>query len=158
MGSPISRSATCSAGLAPLDSVSSTAGGFDHEVATTVLVPAGVAGLGGNDLPMQGLQRRHLLVERMVSVPDTLPWEQQVQLAEQERAQRSALGNLPAPVQQQGTVTQSSGSGRQAECANLNAQISQLDALARQPQSGQSQDRITSERRSARDRQFSLHC
>jgi len=113
---------------------------------------------GGTFWSSAHCQKHGALIDRMVSVPDTLPWEQQVQLAEQERAERSALGNLPAPVQQQGTVTQSSGSGRQAECANLNAQIAQLDALARQPQSGQSQDRITSERRSARDRQFSLHC
>ena len=103
-------------------------------------------------------QKHSALIDRMVSVPDSLPWEQQVQLAEQERAQRSALANPPAPAQQQVTVTQSPGNSKQAECVSLNAQIAQFDATARQPQSGQSEDRITAERRSARDRQFSLRC
>ena len=78
-------------------------------------------------------QKHGAPTDRMVSVPDTLPWEQQVQLAEQERAQRSALANPPAPAQQQVTVTQSSGSSRQAEYVSLNARIAQLDAMAQQP-------------------------
>ena len=45
-----------------------------------------------------------------------------------------------------------------AECATLARQIEQWDALARRPQSGQSQDWITARRNEARTRQFSLRC
>lgn len=43
-------------------------------------------------------------------------------------------------------------------CARLSERIKHLDSLARLPQSGPEQDRITAERRSARDQQFRLRC
>lgn len=114
---------------------------------------------GGTFWSSAHCQKHGALIDRMVSVPDTLPWDQQVQLAEQERAQREGLANPPLRSQQTVTVTQpSSGGGKQAECLSLDARIVQLDAMARQPQSGSTQDSITAERRSARDRQFNLHC
>ncbi|MCY1163971.1 MAG: hypothetical protein V4455_18375 [Pseudomonadota bacterium] len=45
-----------------------------------------------------------------------------------------------------------------AECAALDEHIKYLDALARQPQSGQMQDWIRGERKKARDRQFGIPC
>jgi hypothetical protein len=66
------------------------------------------------------------------------------------------------PVQQQTMVVQSSGgqnlANKKAVCQALDAEIVRLDALARQPQSAQSQDRITAERRSVRDQQHRLPC
>ena len=44
------------------------------------------------------------------------------------------------------------------ECAQLNALIASIDAAARQPLSGSEQDRLSDQRRRARDRQFALHC
>ena len=96
------------------------------------------------------------LIDWIVSVPDSLPWEQQVQLAEQDRARRAA-----ATAQQNVVVQRQQDNGaatRQAECASLDAQITHFDAMARQPQSGQMQDWITAHKRKARGRQFQLHC
>jgi hypothetical protein len=105
----------------------------------------------------QHCREHNALIDWIVSVPDSLPWEQQVQLAEQDRARRAAE---TAPqrnvVVQQGQAT--SAAGRQAECASLDAQITQWDAMARHPQSGQMQDWITAQKRKARDRQFQLKC
>lgn len=47
---------------------------------------------------------------------------------------------------------------RSWECPALEAHIKQIDAAARQPQSAQTQDRLTEEKRNARSRQFALHC
>ncbi|MEX1167385.1 MAG: hypothetical protein WEK74_11050, partial [Hydrogenophaga sp.] len=44
------------------------------------------------------------------------------------------------------------------KCADLEAHIRQVDAQARQPQTGSMQDWLSGERRAARDRQFDLHC
>lgn len=117
-----------------------------------------------HDLLVQGLQRGYVLVQgdlpphqalidRIVSVPDSLPFEQQVRLAEQERSQRDSLTS--------GNVRQAQPSAQrpeQAECQGLSAQAAQYDAMARQPQSGQMQDWITAEKRKVRDRQYALHC
>ncbi len=45
-----------------------------------------------------------------------------------------------------------------AACVALEERIKYLDSLARQPQSGQTQDWIRGERKKARDRQFGLRC
>jgi hypothetical protein len=45
-----------------------------------------------------------------------------------------------------------------AECAELEARIKYLDSVARQPQSGQTQDRLREERKKARDRQARIRC
>jgi len=44
------------------------------------------------------------------------------------------------------------------ECQALTVQIERWDAMARQPQSAQTQDWISAQRKQARDRQFRLHC
>jgi hypothetical protein len=45
-----------------------------------------------------------------------------------------------------------------SECQSLDKQVEHLDAMARQPQSGQMQDWIRAQRQKARERQFSLRC
>lgn len=47
---------------------------------------------------------------------------------------------------------------RKQACDALSRKIERLDALARQPQSGHTQDRIRADRQSARDEQFRLRC
>ena len=50
------------------------------------------------------------------------------------------------------------GASNGAECADLDKRIAHLDAMARQPQSGQMQDWIKEHRKAVRDRQFAIHC
>lgn len=98
------------------------------------------------------------LIERIVSVPDGLPWEQQVALGEQQRAASASAASVTTTTVTRTVINQSSGDDRQTECKALNAQIQQYDSMARQPQSGQTQDWITAQRKKARDRQFQIKC
>jgi hypothetical protein len=59
-----------------------------------------------------------------------------------------------AVIAQSGEVTPDKAS----ECAFIDTEIKHLDALARQPLSGQMQDWITAERKELRDRQFRIPC
>ena len=102
-------------------------------------------------------QMHQALIDRIVSVPANLPFDQQVNLAEQERAQREALSK-PSSSQTVATTPQNVTNNKQAECASISATVAQLDSMARQPQSGQTQDSINVERRKLRDRQFALRC
>jgi len=101
------------------------------------------------------------LIERIESVPDGLPFDQQVNLAEQSR---SAAARLAAPPAQNTTTTTNTvintytEPDHATECKTLNAHIAQLDAMARQPQSAQAQDWIAAEKKKARDRQFRVRC
>ncbi len=89
-------------------------------------------------------------IDRIVNVPDNLPWDQKVALGEQ--ALRGG--------QQAGAATSQSdpNAAKQAECTALSNRVTQLDSEARQPQSAATQDWLRSERRIARDRQFQLRC
>lgn len=98
--------------------------------------------------------KHNALIERIVSVPDGLPFDQQVQLAEQNRAQAATLAQPPAPV----TVQSATVPSNKAECQALDAQIREWDEMARQPLSSQTQAWIAVQRRKARDRQFHIHC
>lgn len=73
----------------------------------------------------------------------------------------------PTPVQaqvaapsviQQTTVVNQSPSAKEIECPFLKQQIDHIDVLARQPQSGQTQDQLSAERKRLRSRQFALGC
>lgn len=92
-------------------------------------------------------------IERMVSVPDDMPFEQQVQLGNQAAAEGARL-TAPPPPAAQGAARQEGSD----ECKLLDERIQRLDALARQPQSGATQDWIAERRRAARSRQFQLRC
>ena len=94
------------------------------------------------------------LIESIVSVPDSLPFDQQVRLGEQHRQQSSASTNTTTNI----LVQQAPGPDRTTQCRNLENRVNQLDAMARQPQSGQMQDWIRDQRRAARDGQFHLGC
>jgi len=102
-------------------------------------------------------RRDNALIERIVSVPATLPFEQQValgQAAEREGA-RLMSGNQPVG---QPHIRQQTSPSTASECSALAARINTLDALARQPQSAQNQDRIRGERNNVRSRQLGLGC
>ena len=109
---------------------------------------------GGSFWSSAHCRTHNALIERTASVPDGLPFDQQVQLGEAARAEgRRLLEPLPARP-----VETSSGQSKQNECASIDARILALDQLTRQPQSGATQDRITEDRRLLRDRQFRLMC
>lgn len=103
--------------------------------------------------------KQQALIERMVTVPDDMSWDQQVQLAEQSRAEAARL-TAPPPV----TTTKSVRNfhngieGKAGECQSLANSIQQFESMSRQPQTGQMQDWITARKREARDRQFQLRC
>lgn len=64
----------------------------------------------------------------------------------------------PAPVVIAQTSPNQDQATLKAECSFLEGRIKYLDDLARQPQSGQTQDWIRDQRKTARDRQFAIRC
>lgn len=108
---------------------------------------------GGTFWAKKHCNQHKALIERIVSVPDGMPFDQQVNLAEQQR-QGTANTNTVTNTVTTNSATQNPG----LECKALAAHVTSLDAMARQPQSGQTQDWITGEKRKARDRQFQLRC
>lgn len=96
--------------------------------------------------------KNQALIKRMFEVPGGLPFDQQVALGQQQ------LNSSTGSVQAANVQRTAQASGTRAECAALKDRIVQLDALARQPQTGQTQDRIKEEKKQVRDRQFRLRC
>ena len=91
------------------------------------------------------------LMEEIVSVPDAMPFDQQVNLAQQQNVSQSTSRTINTL-----TATSPSTSGRSESevCKALDIQITWHDALARQPQSGQTKDSISEKK--ARNRQFAI--
>lgn len=75
-------------------------------------------------------------------------------------AQKAAADHIQpaAPSVSAFAPTGGSPSSNASECKALDEHIKYLDAMARQPQSGQMQDWIKDQRKKDRDRQFALHC
>ena len=96
-------------------------------------------------------------LDRTVSVPDGLPWDQKVQLGEAAWAQARGL-TAPPTAQAAPRPQRPSQPTKQAECSSLAATVANLDSQARQPQSSQMQDWIKDQRQRARDRQLRLQC
>jgi hypothetical protein len=96
---------------------------------------------------------------RIANVPDGMSWDNQVALAEQQRSEGEALVAPPRrnPSAQSSTTTNVRVDKR-SQCAALDQRINDLDALARQGQSGTSQQSIREQRQTARDQQFRLGC
>jgi hypothetical protein len=107
---------------------------------------------GGTFWAQAHCNQHNALIESIVSVPDGIPWDQQVALAEQQRN-----GNRQ-PQHRVVSTEANPQAVRRGECKALDARITHLDAMARQPQSAQTQDWIRSQRKEARDRQFALRC
>lgn len=97
------------------------------------------------------------LILRMTSVPGELAFDQQVSLAQSAQSEGERLAQ-PPPVRQTQSVTQTSQTSNTVTCASLAQQVTAIDQLARQPQSGASQDRLSASKRVLRDQQFRLRC
>jgi hypothetical protein len=93
------------------------------------------------------------LIDRLVSVPDNMPFAQQVEIGNRVRAEAQALVEQQVQVQQQPAQQQPD-----VNCAAISQEIASLDALARQPQSAGTQDNIAQRRKSLRDIQFRNRC
>jgi hypothetical protein len=107
---------------------------------------------GGTFWAQAHCNQHNALIERIVSVPDGLPWDQQVALAEQQRNGSRQPQHRVVPDEVNVHAS------RKSECRSLDARITQLDGMARQPQGAQTHDWIRSERKQARDRQFEIRC
>lgn len=93
------------------------------------------------------------LVDRMVNVPGSLPFDQQVAMAESNRRDASSS----APAQRQ-VANQAAAPSNKDACKELEERIKHLDSTARQPQTAGVQDRLRELRKQARDKQFALRC
>lgn len=107
---------------------------------------------GGTFWAQAHCNQHNALIESIVSVPDGIAWDQQVALAEQHRN-----GNRQ-PQHRVVSNEVNTHAARQSECKALDARVTHLDAMARQPQGAQMHDWIRSERKQARDRQFEIRC
>lgn len=110
---------------------------------------------GGTFWAQAHCAKHRALIETIASVPPALPFQQQVHIAEQQRreARTEMVHGAPAPG-----AAPDPAIALKTQCEALDARVLHLDALARQPQSGQMQDWIRGQRQQARDRQFGLHC
>ncbi len=95
------------------------------------------------------------VIERMVTVPNDLPWDEQVKRAERVRQQGEALTAAPPPAP---PAPPQPRHDPKAECKRLAERVDHLDSMARQPQSGATQEWITREKKKTRDRQWALRC
>lgn len=125
--------------------------------------PAGAATLylckaysGGTFWSTAACSTQQATIERMVTVPDDMPFEQQVQLGNQVAAEGARLAAPPPAAKP--TAQPSKAPAPVDECPLLDERIRRLDSMARQPQSGATQDWIAERRREARSRQFQLRC
>lgn len=109
---------------------------------------------GGSFWASDHCNRHNALIDRMVSVPEGIPFAQQVQIAEQRRQVLAA----PEPVRTAAAQARNPAADNKALCQSLDERVIQLDGMARQPQSGATQDWIRQERQKTRDEQFRLHC
>ena len=120
---------------------------------TIYLCKAYSGGMFWSNIPCS---QRQATVDRMVNVPSGMSWDQKVQMGEATWAQArgiSAAQQQPIVVQQQATQP-----ARSAECASLAQTVLNLDAQARQPQTGPMQDWIRGRRKEAQDELFRLRC
>lgn len=110
---------------------------------------------GGTFWASDHCNRHNALIDRMVSVPEGMPFQQQVQLAEQ---RRRILSGSTATVQTTSSHLPAPSVANKSLCESLDARVKELDAMARQPQTGSTQDWIRMERQKSRDEQFRLRC
>src|SRR6218665_2855560 len=104
-------------------------------------------------------QQHKALIERIVPVPDGIPFSQQVALGEQARAEGARLAAPPqsyaVPAGQQ---PQQAQQGNKSACQSVDDQIRANDARARQLQSAAEQDRLAREKRALISARMNLNC
>ncbi len=91
---------------------------------------------GGTFWASSHCRQHNALVERILSVPDGMSFQQQVELGQQ---QLDRLASPTGASQAHGADRAPPQPNRKAQCDTLDAKVKHFDALARQPQSGQMQ-------------------
>lgn len=110
---------------------------------------------GGTFWSQAPCSQHRALIDRIASVPAGIPFDQQVEIAEQ--ARQSAIARTMQATRTYAPSPDPALASK-AACNNLDVRVEQLDGMARQPQSASMQDWIRSERQKARDAQFRLRC
>jgi hypothetical protein len=93
------------------------------------------------------------LIERIASVPDGLPFQHQVSLAQQQQA----AAQVPPDVQYS-VPAPPPAPDRAAQCRNLEPRFKRLDGRARYPQTTTSRDAIRMEKDHLSEQQAALGC
>lgn len=109
---------------------------------------------GGQFWALEHCSQRSALVERMESVPSGMLFDQQVQMAQGQRAKSAALAAPP----EQTTRIESTAPSKASQCTALDARIRYLDQMARAGGNGQYMDWVANERKQSRDQQFRMRC
>jgi hypothetical protein len=112
---------------------------------------------GGQFWTREHCAQRDALVERMETVPSGMPFEQQVEMAQNQRNSAQAR-SVPPPPSFQPPQAYAAQPGLQAQCQALDQRVERLDAQARAGGRPHYMDRIAHERKEARDLQFRLRC
>jgi hypothetical protein len=112
---------------------------------------------GGTFWSSAHCSKHNAWIDRTVTVPDNMPFEQQVQIGNKVRSDAEALYAQP-PSTHQTIVHRQVIQQPEIDCVAISQEIAALDALARQPQSAGAQDAIAQRRRSLRDMQFRNRC
>jgi hypothetical protein len=97
-------------------------------------------------------------IDRIVTVPDGMSWDQKMAMGEAARAQGQAAAGPQAPSSQVYQQAQNSQASRQAECDGLRASIANLDSQMRLPQSGQMMDWLKQRRQQLSDQRYRMQC
>jgi hypothetical protein len=119
---------------------------------------------GGHFWSDRPCAERQALIDRMVSVPAGMPFDQQVKLGEQARAEGERLSRPPTnaaattPPARNPGATRPKPAPTRDECTRLAERLDHLDAQARQPQSGEKQDKLLAQKRKLQARQARAGC
>lgn len=97
-------------------------------------------------------------IDRIATVPGAMSFQEQVTMASREADAAAALYAAPAPAAAGMVGATDPPAAQASECAPIDQRIRSLDAMARQPQSGQMQDWIRAERMAVMSRRAALHC
>jgi len=115
-----------------------------------------VSNSGGRFWSSEHCRERGAQIDRIESVPAGVPWDQQVQIADQQTRQGYAIQRQN--MAQRGGATAGTTGRDPSRCAYFNQQVEYYDRLARQPQSSSSQASIAERRKEIRDQQFRAGC
>jgi len=96
------------------------------------------------------------LIERMVNVPDNLPFEQQVNIGEQNLAQARKI--ITDRNSNNYTVQNNTNQDKKNYCISIAQQIINIDNQARLAQSSQMQNYLNNKKRELRDTQYRSNC
>ena len=109
---------------------------------------------GGEFWSSQHCHARQSVIVRMTTVPDGMPFEQQVDLARSALRESERLRQPPRPVPATPVVP----AGHGAECATLAARLDAVNAQSRRINPALVQDRLNDERRGLQSRRDALGC